>query len=169
MIVQGYVSVFNVQDKHLDTMSPVAFDKFVAETDLSKQLLPLMMAHEPPYMGFATDLEIHENHGLWASFEIFPTRRPIVSDLFASGRDIGFSIGYECTEHASECTKEGEQRILRGVVVREVSLVSHPANPETWATISRRDEFLREMVSLPHHWGKRMARRLTSRNGDQAS
>lgn len=163
MIVQGYASVFNVRDKHLDTISPVAFDKFVAETDLSKQLLPLTVAHEPPYVGFTTSLEIHERRGLWATFEIFKTHQPYVRDLFSSGRDIGLSIGFETTESASEWTKEGEERIVRGINLREISLVSHPSNPEAWATITER----RSLFGIVKNRLWRMSR-LASKNGDES-
>lgn len=135
MIIQGYVSVFNVRDAHSDTVSPVAFDKFMEKIDFSKQLIPLMVDHSPPYVGFVTELEIHEKCGLWAVFKTFPSQQRYIKDLFATQRKIGLSIGYVTTESATTWAEAGEERILRGIDLKEVSLVSHPSNPKTWATV----------------------------------
>jgi HK97 family phage prohead protease len=139
MIVSGYASVFNVRDKHLDTVSPVAFDEFLKSADLSEQLIPLMVAHEPPYVGYLTRAEVHEKRGLYAEFKIFSTHEEYVIELFSSGRNIGLSIGFETTRSDSHYTDEGEIRTIYGINLKEVSLVSHPSNPETWATISLKD------------------------------
>lgn len=148
MLIKGFVSTFNHKDRCDDIVSPVAYDRFVKDFNHKERLLPLQLAHEPPYLGYASKLEIVEFRGLYAEFTVFPHARTVISELFESNRAIGLSIGYDTSSH-EYCE---DTRILREIRIIEVSLVAAPANEECWATISLKDPSAERNGPLRQLW-----------------
>lgn len=61
--------------------------------------------------------------------------RTVVRERKERGKSVGLSIGYEVTEDAKEQRDGKEVRVLKGIKVYEISIVTVPANPRALASV----------------------------------
>ena len=126
--IQGYASVFNVLDKHNDTIVKGAFKssyenqvKLLWQHDSTKPIGIITSMNEDDH-GLKIEAEINNNtqNGLDAS--------QLIKQRAVSGLSIGFNIkSYDYDEHG--------HRTITDLDLMEVSIVTFPANDS--ATISQ--------------------------------
>lgn len=134
-IVEGYAALFGVEDQMRDIVRAGAF---AASLSRRKEPLPMLVEHEPRWLaGYWTQTR-EDGRGLWLMGEIrddLPgaarARR-----MLARGVD-GLSIGFvPIAQH-----RHGQVRTLSEIDLLEVSLVTHPMQPQARLTLAR--EFVR--------------------------
>ena len=134
-IVEGYAALFGVEDEMRDIVRAGAF---AASLSRRKEPLPMLVEHEPRLLaGYWTQTR-EDGRGLWLMGEIrddLPgaarARR-----MLARGVD-GLSIGFvPIVQH-----RNGQVRTLSEIDLLEVSLVTHPMQPQARLTLAR--EFVR--------------------------
>lgn len=125
--VTGYGSVWDRVDSYGDTVEKGAFTKSID----GMTSLPMLYQHDSSQViGKWVSLE-EDDHGLLVKGEFTPGHS-LASDVYASlkhGSIDGLSIGFKITD--SEEKDDG--RILRGIDLKEISVVTFPA--ETAARI----------------------------------
>ena len=122
--VHGYASVFNVLDAHGDRVVPQAFQGFLQYLYRTQRYPPILYEHDPAHIiGQWTHMHTDE-HGLWVE--------GVLTHPFLRRETAGLSMGY--THDTASYTDDA--RLLRAIVVWEVSLVERPANPLTYAEFS---------------------------------
>lgn len=92
-------------------------------------------------IGFIVEAR-EDAHGLWVKMAFYPTTeaqeiRKKVASRLAAGKAVGLSIGYftKVWEWAEEDGKD--IRILKGIDIAEVSVVTMPANPKAQVTSAK--------------------------------
>jgi len=135
MIIEGYAALFGVTDHMNDIVRAGAFAESIAR---SAEPLPMLVEHERRLLA-GHWIEVREDgRGLFV-------RGVIRDDLpggarakraLARGVD-GLSIGYvPLVAHRS-----GRHRVLEAIDLLEVSIVTHPMQPQARLTLAR--EFIR--------------------------
>jgi len=121
LIISGYASVFGVIDSHNDVLVKGAFKevdsskvKFLWQHDVSKPIGVIKFLKEDEY-GLLVEAEI--NNSTIAGSEA----SALVKQQAIGGLSIGFAI------KSSDFNKSGE-RLIQDVELREISIVTFPAN-----------------------------------------
>ena len=120
MIIEGYASVFNVEDSTGDVVLPGAFSGY------SKSMM--RYRHMPIDLGL-WDYIVEDEYGLWVSGS---TNDTLITKSIIDRTSLGLSIGFSPVrwDYASR-----GQRVIHSVHLVEISVVSNPMQPK--ATIFR--------------------------------
>jgi HK97 family phage prohead protease len=135
MILEGYAALFGVEDQMRDIVRAGAF-----ATTLKRRTapLPMLVEHEPRLLaGYWTDTR-EDMRGLWLMGEIRDDLPGAARAKRAIARGVnGLSIGFvPLVQHRS-----GPNRVLSEIELLEVSIVTHPMQPQARLTLAR--EFVR--------------------------
>jgi len=125
LCIQGYASVFNVQDKVKDIVQGGAFTETI---DLrGKHGWNILIEHDAGRNLGRTSRVVQNHIGLYAALHI-PLSMPLAQDVLLDiklGLLKGLSIGYRATR----CSKDdNDNRLLHAVNLLDIALVSNPAN-----------------------------------------
>ncbi len=135
MRIEGYATLFGVADQMGDVVRAGAFSASLARRE---DALPMLVEHERRLLaGFWVDA--HEDaRGLWLSGEIADDQPGAgrAKRLLARGVD-GLSIGFI----PLVWQRAGPGRVLTEIELLEVSIVTHPMQPQARLTLAR--EFTR--------------------------
>jgi uncharacterized protein len=125
--VEGYGSVFGVRDSYGDVIVPGAFAKSLAEHKASKTNPAMLWQHNPGEPVGVWDAVEEDAKGLKLKGRIaLDTTRGREAHVLMKMKALnGLSIGFVATE--KDYDKDGN-RLLTGIDLWEVSLVTFPAN-----------------------------------------
>jgi HK97 family phage prohead protease len=135
MIIEGYAALFGVADQMRDVVRAGAFG-----ASLARRIgpLPMLVEHEPRLVAGDWSEVREDSRGLYLRGEI-RNEQPggaRARRLIARGVD-GLSIGFvPIVQHRS-----GAGRVLSEIELLEVSIVTHPMQPQARLTLAR--EFVR--------------------------
>lgn len=135
MIIEGYAALFGVEDQMRDVVRAGAFAQSLARRH---EPLPLWVEHDPR-LAAGVWLEAREDgRGLWLVGEISGDQPGAAraKAMIARGID-GLSIGFI----PLVAQRQGEGRVLIEIELLEVSIVTHPMQPQ--ARLTRAREFVR--------------------------
>ena len=140
MHIKAYALAFGNVDSYGDVILPNACDKFLASEDADR--MRLCYQHDrADVIGVITGKGV-DSYGMWIEADILPTALgKDVQLLLDKGALNEFSIGYR-TDKCYYEMREGykyEIRVLEGITIREVSLVSIAANPKA-VLLDKKDE-----------------------------
>lgn len=131
MIIEGYGALFGVEDHMRDVVRAGAFAASLARRT---EFLPIFVEHDPRLRAGYWRHAQEDRRGLWLVGEIDPAqpgaRRAM--DMLARGVD-GLSIGFV----SLAAQHDGARRILIDVELLEVSIVTHPMQPQARLTCAR--------------------------------
>lgn len=131
MIIEGYAALFGVEDQMHDIVRAGAFG---ASLKRRIEQLPILVEHEPRLLaGYWTDTR-EDGRGLWLRGEIRDELPGAARAKRAIARGVdGLSIGFvPLVQHRS-----GALRILTEIELLEVSIVTHPMQPQARLTLAR--------------------------------
>jgi len=161
---EGYGSVFNNVDGGGDLIAPGAFKKSLREWKQKGKFPPMLLQHggfigpaeDGIPVGKYTDM-YEDDHGLYVKGELFALdtqKGRYIHEGLKSGALDGLSIGYIAREVAYGKKPEEPRRTLKGIDLREVSIVTFPMNDksritaaksiETLSNLADAEEYLRE-------------------------
>jgi uncharacterized protein len=135
MIVEGYAALFGVADQMHDVVRAGAFG---ASLTRRTENLPMLVEHEARLLAGRWSDVREDGRGLWLRGEIRDDMPGAARArrMIARGVD-GLSIGFvPIVAHAS-----GKGRVLTEIELLEVSIVTHPMQPQARLTLAR--EFTR--------------------------
>jgi HK97 family phage prohead protease len=135
MIIEGYAALFGIEDHMRDIVRAGAFG---ASLKRRAEPLPMLVEHEARLLaGYWTDTR-EDARGLWLMGEIRDDLPGATRAKRAIARGVdGLSIGFiAMVQHHS-----GANRVLSEVELLEVSIVTHPMQPQARLTLAR--EFVR--------------------------
>ena len=127
----GYGSIFGNVDAYREIVAPGAFANSIAEIKNTDRPLPVLWNHnssEP--LGFYTSLE-DEDIGLMVEGKLLTedvARAKEFAALVSAGAVSGLSIGYFIKDESYD--EEARVLTLKELKLREISLVTFPANDE---------------------------------------
>lgn len=177
----GYGAVFGNQDSYGDVIEKGAFKASLREWGKKKRLPPMLLQHG----GFFGPAEDGIPVGLWTRMEEDDTGLLVEGKLFGletdkgkyiheglkSGALDGLSIGYIPREVAYGKKPEDPPRTLKKIDLKEVSIVTFPANDEArvadaksiedLVTLSDFEDYLRD-AGFSRHQAKAFVSRLKS-------
>lgn len=126
--IEGYASLYNVEDSDADAVLPGAFDASLAEWRAQGRTPPLLWQHDPAQpIGCWTMLK-SDKTGLYVRGQLFVGEIARAAEAYAllkRGALSGLSIGYR-PEVARRDAKRGV-RLLERIRLFEISLVTFPA------------------------------------------
>ncbi len=128
-VFDGYASVFNTVDYHQDVVMRGAFMKSLNQWHQKLQTPLLLWQHNPNEpVGYCLNLA-EDHHGLAIRGQILTSfkRGSEAYTLIKSRRISGLSIGYIPTQ--TQTIPGQNVRVLMEIDLREISLVTIPANP----------------------------------------
>ncbi len=131
MIVEGYAALFGVADQMRDIVRAGAFAASLARRRGS---LPMLVEHEPGLTAGAWTEVREDARGLWLRGEISDAMPGAARArrMIARGVD-GLSIGFvPVVAH-----RHGQDRVLIEIELLEVSIVTHPMQPQARLTLAR--------------------------------
>jgi HK97 family phage prohead protease len=131
MIVEGYAALFGVEDHMRDVIRAGAFAASLARR---REPLPMLVEHEARLRAGAWSEVREDARGLWLAGEIGADMPGAARArrLLARGVD-GLSIGFvPIVAH-----RAGGVRTLAEVELLEVSIVTHPMQPQARLTLAR--------------------------------
>jgi HK97 family phage prohead protease len=136
----GYASVFNVIDSQQDSVLPGAFRASLKANSQPVQLLWQHQSDQP--IGLIESL-LEDKHGLFVRGRLLlaVTQAREAYALLKAGAIRGLSIGYQ-VKQARRDPQTGV-RLLQELDLREVSLVTFPANEAAHVTVVKSDEPMR--------------------------
>lgn len=131
-MIAGYGAVKGNVDSYGDIIVDGAF-RNLAELKSSGALLAHHNAYANP-IGFFVEAR-EDAKGLYIEAQFHDTEegqelRKIVQERKAAGKTVGLSIGYYTTDFSDEVKDGKNVRLLKGIDVHEVSLVTFPANKQ---------------------------------------
>jgi uncharacterized protein len=135
MIIEGYAALFGVTDQMRDVVRAGAFASSLTRRS---EPLPMLVEHERRLLaGHWTDVR-EDGRGLWLRGEIRDDQPGAAraKRMLARGVD-GLSIGFV----PIVAQRSGDGRVLVEVELLEVSIVTHPMQPQARLTLAR--EFTR--------------------------
>jgi uncharacterized protein len=123
-IIEGYASVFNLEDSYSDIIKPGAFSKI----DLKN--VKLLWQHKPDEPIGLIESLFEDEYGLFIKAKLLLTvqRAKEAYELLKSKAIQGLSIGYRAEKFRHDY-KQGV-RIIEKIELFEVSLVTFPANKD---------------------------------------
>lgn len=126
-VFEGYAAVFGVTDKVSDRIAPGAFAASIESCRAEGRLPPLLWQHDPKEpIGVWREMR-EDAHGLHVKGELFVADIARAREAYKLLREnvvTGLSIGYR----AKEAHREGATRVLTGIELLEISMVTFPAN-----------------------------------------
>jgi HK97 family phage prohead protease len=135
MIIEGYAAVFGVEDQMRDIVRAGAFG---ASLSRRAERLPMLVEHEPRLLAGRWSEVFEDGRGLFLRGEIDDACAGAAraKRMIARGVD-GLSIGFvPVVQHRS-----GGIRTLSEIELLEVSIVTHPMQPQARLKLAR--EFVR--------------------------
>jgi hypothetical protein len=135
MIIEGYAALFGVEDHMRDIVRAGAFG---ASLKRRADPLPILVEHEPRLLaGYWTETR-EDMRGLWLRGEIRDDLPGAARAKRSIARGVdGLSIGFiPVVQH-----RDGVRRVLSEIELLEVSIVTHPMQPQARLTLAR--EFVR--------------------------
>ena len=135
MRVEGYAALFGLADQMGDVVRAGAFTASLARRD---EALPMLVEHERRLLaGYWTDVR-EDGRGLWLGGDIREDLPGAARARRALARGVdGLSIGF--IPLVSQSGADG--RLLIEIELLEVSIVTHPMQPQARLTLAR--EFAR--------------------------
>ncbi len=131
MIIEGYAALFGVEDHMRDIVRAGAFG---ASLKRRQEPLPILVEHEPRLLaGYWTETR-EDARGLWLMGEIRDDLPGAARAKRAIARGVdGLSIGFiPVVQH-----RDGARRVLSEIELLEVSIVTHPMQPQARLTLAR--------------------------------
>ncbi|WPZ13627.1 HK97 family phage prohead protease [Nitratireductor rhodophyticola] len=142
----GYASVFGVKDSYAEIVMPGAFTKSLTRYPAARVKMLWQHDRTEPIGVWTSFTE--DSHGLKATGRILleTTRGREVHALMKAGAVDGLSIGFRTIRDSMDRAKGA--RLLHEVELREVSIVSFPANEEaTVTTVKHTNNQFSELVA----------------------
>lgn len=135
MIIEGYAALFGVEDQARDIVRAGAFAASLARR---AGPLPMLLEHEPKLIAGFWQAAQEDGRGLFLRGEIDESQPGAARAKRALLRGVdGLSIGFiAVAEH-----RAGANRVLTEIELLEVSIVTHPMQPQARLTLAR--EFVR--------------------------
>ncbi len=127
-IIEGYASLFNIEDSDADVVAPGAFEDSLKEWTKSRRAPPLLWQHDATQPIGVWRLLKADATGLFVRGQLFVHDVARAAEAYAlvkNGALSGLSIGYR-PERARRDAKRGV-RILERIKLFEISLVTFPA------------------------------------------
>ncbi len=127
-IIEGYASLYNMEDSEADMIAPGAFDASLAQWNRSGRQPPLLWQHDPTQPIGLWQLLKTDKTGLFVRGQLFVGEVARAAEAYAllkRGALSGLSIGYR-PEVSRRDGKRGV-RILERLKLYEISLVTFPA------------------------------------------
>lgn len=127
----GYGSVWNVVDSYREKVAPFAFTDSLAALAARGRKLPVLWQHRSSEPIGVWDVLREDDHGLYGEGALWLDEAPyarLAQRGMKSHAITGLSIGYLVQEDSFDETTR--IRTLKKVDVREVSIVTDPANDE---------------------------------------
>ena len=157
-LFSGYASVFDNVDSYGDIVRKGAFVESISEWEAKGKMPPILWNHDPSDpIGVYTKMQ-EDGKGLYVEGKLLIDDVPRAKQthaLMKAGVIDGLSIGYRVKEYLYNVDEEVTDLIK--LSLREVSIVTFPANPETrieavksrldageLPTLSEFEKFLRE-------------------------
>ncbi len=157
-LFSGYASVFDNVDSYGDIVRKGAFVESISEWEAKGKMPPILWNHDPSDpIGVYTKMQ-EDDKGLFVEGRLLIDDVPRAKQthaLMKAGVIDGLSIGYRVKEYLYNVDEEVTDLIK--LSLREVSIVTFPANPETrieavksrldageLPTLSEFEKFLRE-------------------------
>ena len=157
-LFSGYASVFDNVDSYGDIVRKGAFVESISEWEAKGKMPPILWNHDPSDpIGIYTKMQ-EDGKGLYVEGKLLIDDVPRARQthaLMKAGVIDGLSIGYRVKEYLYNVDEEVTDLIK--LSLREVSIVTFPANPETrieavksrldageLPTLSEFEKFLRE-------------------------
>ncbi len=157
-LFSGYASVFDNVDSYGDIVRKGAFVESISEWEAKGKMPPILWNHDPSDpIGIYTKMQ-EDDKGLYVEGKLLIDDVPRARQthaLMKAGVIDGLSIGYRVKEYLYNVDEEVTDLIK--LSLREVSIVTFPANPETrieavksrldageLPTLSEFEKFLRE-------------------------
>lgn len=131
MIIEGYAALFGVEDQMRDVVRAGAFAASLARRI---EPLPIWVEHDPRLRAGAWREVREDGRGLWLIGEIDDAEPGAdrAKRMIARGID-GLSIGFI----PLIAERQGEGRLLIEIELLEVSIVTHPMQPQARLTRAR--------------------------------
>ena len=131
-LFSGYASVFDNVDSYGDIVRKGAFVESISEWEAKGKMPPILWNHDPSDpIGIYTKMQ-EDDKGLYVEgkllIDVVP-RAKQTHALMKAGVIDGLSIGYRVKEYLYNVDEEVTDLIK--LSLREVSIVTFPANPET--------------------------------------
>ena len=131
-IFSGYASVFDNVDSYGDIVRKGAFVESIGEWESKGKMPPILWNHDPSDpIGIYTKMQ-EDDKGLYVEGKLLIDDVPRAKQthaLMKAGVIDGLSIGYRVKEYLYNVDEEVTDLIK--LSLREVSIVTFPANPET--------------------------------------
>lgn len=152
---KGYGSIFNNVDGGGDLIAPGAFKKSLKEWKARKKLPPMLLQHggfigpaeDGIPVGAYTSMEEDEN-GLLVEgylFALDTQKGKYIHEGMKAGSLDGLSIGYIARDVAYGRKPDEPRRTLKGIDLREVSIVTFPMNDKSRVTAAKSIEELNKL------------------------
>ncbi len=131
-LFSGYASVFDNVDSYGDIVRKGAFVESIGEWESKGKMPPILWNHDPSDpIGIYTKMQ-EDDKGLYVEGKLLIDDVPRARQthaLMKAGVIDGLSIGYRVKEYLYNVDEEVTELIK--LSLREVSIVTFPANPET--------------------------------------
>ena len=131
-LFSGYASVFDNVDSYGDIVRKGAFVESISEWEAKGKMPPILWNHDPSDpIGVYTKMQ-EDDKGLFVEGRLLIDDVPRAKQthaLMKAGVIDGLSIGYRVKEYLYNVDEEVTELIK--LSLREVSIVTFPANPET--------------------------------------
>ena len=127
LLIEGFASLYNLEDLSGDVVLPGAFDETLGST----RPVPMLYQHDPAEPVGRWHRLSAQGRGLWVEGEVFEDSRagsPVAS-LVRRGAVNGLSIGFR-TRQSCPRRAASRGRFLERVELWEVSIVTFPMLPQ---------------------------------------
>jgi len=131
MIIEGYAALFGVEDQTRDVVRAGAFAASLARRQAP---LPMWVEHDPRLAAGVWREAREDGRGLWLIGEIDDAQPGAARAKIMIARGVdGLSIGFV----PLIAERQGEGRLLIEIDLLEVSIVTHPMQPQARLTRAR--------------------------------
>ena len=131
MIIEGYAALFGVQDHVHDTVRAGAFAASLARRS---EPLPMLVDHDPRLIAGEWRDAFEDGRGLFLRGEIHADKSGAARALRMIARGIdGLSIGFIPVVQR----RNAKGRVLSEIELLEVSIVTHPMQPQARLVVAR--------------------------------
>jgi HK97 family phage prohead protease len=140
----GYGSVNGNVDSYGDIIKKGAFTKSLSRTSN----IPMLHSHDPSKVIGVWKSIVEDDVGLKVVGEFTPNHS-LASDTYASlkhGAIAGLSIGFMIPKGGSH--QKDDNRIIETIDLKEISIVSMPANDKATVSMVKSEEFIRDIESI---------------------
>ncbi|MEE2634099.1 MAG: HK97 family phage prohead protease [Pseudomonadota bacterium] len=127
--IEGYASLFGVEDQGGDIVAPGAYAASLAKLTQAGRRVKMLWQHDPAQPIGVWDEAREDERGLWVKGRILTevAKGREAQALIKAGSIDGLSIGYRTVKAQKQ---SGGQRLLQELELWEVSLVTFPMLPE---------------------------------------